>query len=54
MQFCIYVFCNYKAWAKYEEVQADIFDHILSIIPEFELELFQNPSGSDFQKFITK
>ena len=46
----IYVFSNDQAWANYEAIQADIFDHLLAIVPEFELRVFQNPSGADFQK----
>lgn len=46
----IYVFCNDVKWATYEMAQADIFDHILAVLPEFDLRVFQNPSGSDFQK----
>ncbi len=46
----IYVFSNDQAWANYEAIQADIFDHILAILPEFELRVFQNPSGADFNK----
>lgn len=38
-----------KDWDKYEMVQADIFDHILAIIPEFELRVFQNPSSTDIR-----
>lgn len=45
----VYVFSNDQVWANYEAIQADIFDHILAIIPEFELRVFQNPTGSDFQ-----
>jgi len=45
----IYVFSNDQAWANYEAIQADIFDHILAIIPEFGLRVFQNPTGRDFQ-----
>ncbi|MBN2683250.1 MAG: mechanosensitive ion channel [Bacteroidales bacterium] len=48
----LYVFSKIQSWAEYEAVQSDIFDHILAIIPEFELNVFQNPSGSDFQKLI--
>ncbi len=44
----IYVFCNDTAWTTYETVQADIFDHVLSIVPEFGLRVFQNPSSYDF------
>lgn len=43
----IYVFCKDKVWANYEAIQADIFDHLLAIIPEFELKVFQYPSGQD-------
>lgn len=46
----IYVFSNEQAWASYESIQADIFDHILAIIPEFGLRVFQNPTGEDFSK----
>jgi len=46
----IYVFSRDQAWANYEAIQADIFDHILAILPEFELRVFQNPTGIDFQK----
>lgn len=45
----VYVFSTDQAWAKYEAVQADIFDHILAILPEFGLRVFQNPSGADFR-----
>ena len=37
-------------WTAYEAIQADIFDHILAVVPEFDLRVFQEPSGSDFQK----
>ena len=46
----IYVFCKDTNWTAYEEVQADIFDHILAVVLEFDLRVFQEPSGSDFQK----
>lgn len=46
----IYVFSNDQEWANYEAIQADIFDHILAIVPEFNLRVFQNPTGDDFQK----
>ena len=44
----IYVFTNDTAWAKYEAIQADIFDHILAVVPEFDLRVFQSPTGRDF------
>ena len=46
----IYVFTNDTAWASYEDIQADIFDHFLSILPEFELSAYQSPSGADLEK----
>ena len=48
----IYVFCNDVRWVHYEAFQADLFDHILAIIPEFDLRVFQNPSGYDLQRLI--
>lgn len=46
----IYVFSKVQDWGLYEDIQADIFDHILAVIPQFELKVFQQPSGADFQK----
>ena len=46
----IYVFSKDKDWAKYESIQANIFDHILAVVPEFDLRVFQDPSGMDFNK----
>jgi miniconductance mechanosensitive channel len=43
----IYVFSKVQEWADYESIQADIFDHIFAVIPEFELKVFQEPSGAD-------
>ncbi len=48
----IYVFSKVKSWVAYESIQSDIFDHILAIIPEFELSVFQEPSGADFRKIL--
>ena len=45
----IYVFSKDQAWANYEAIQADIFDHLLAAAPEFGLQIFQNPSGYDFR-----
>ncbi len=45
----IYCFANDTAWANYEDIQADIFDHLLAKLPEFGLKVFQEPSSSDFQ-----
>lgn len=45
----IYVFSKDIAWANYEAIQADIFDHIIAVVPEFDLQVYQNPSGADFR-----
>jgi miniconductance mechanosensitive channel len=44
----IYVFSKDQVWANYEAIQADIFDHILAVVPEFDLRVYQNPTGADF------
>jgi miniconductance mechanosensitive channel len=46
----IYVFANDTVWANYEAIQSDIFDHILAVVPEFGLKVFQYPTGFDFRK----
>ena len=46
----IYVFTNDTAWARYEDIQADIFDHFLSVLPEFKLRAYQSPTGADLEK----
>ncbi|MCP1634704.1 mechanosensitive ion channel family protein [Kerstersia gyiorum] len=43
----VYCFTNNTAWVEYERIQGDIFDHLLAILPEFDLQLYQAPSGAD-------
>ena len=43
----IYCFTNTVKWGEYEAIQSDLFDHLLAILPEFELRVFQNPTGVD-------
>ena len=43
----IYCFTNTTAWGEYEDIQADIFDHVLAIVAEFDLRLYQQPAGAD-------
>ena len=43
----LYFFTNTVVWTEYEAIQADVFDHVLAAIPEFDLRVFQNPSGRD-------
>lgn len=49
----IYAFTNTTAWTEYENIQSDIMDHILAIIPEFELKVYQAPSGHDLKEAFT-
>ena len=50
----LYFFSTVKDWIPYEAVQADVFDHVLAIIPEFGLRVFQSPSGADFERLHGK
>lgn len=49
----IYCFTATTDWAQYEDIQSDIFDHILAIVPEFGLRVFQHPSGEDVRTLST-
>ncbi|MCB5363180.1 mechanosensitive ion channel family protein [Pusillimonas sp. CC-YST705] len=44
----LYCFTAKTAWVEYERIQGDIFDHLLAILPELSLQLYQSPSGADF------
>jgi miniconductance mechanosensitive channel len=48
----IYVFSADQAWANYESIQADIFDHLLAVIPQFGLNVFQSPAGADVRQAL--
>ena len=49
----IYVFSKIQDWTLFENIQGDIFDHILAILPFFNLAVFQNPAGRDFSKILS-
>ena len=46
----IYVFSNNTNWIEYEEIQSDIFDHLIASLNEFDLKIYQSPSGNDLLK----
>lgn len=46
----VYCFTNDTAWANYEGIMADIFDHLLAVLEQFDLRVYQNPTGHDFKK----
>ena len=49
----IYCYTSDTAWTAYEGIQADIFDHLYAILPEFGLRVFQQPSGADVVRALT-
>ena len=50
----MYCFTNTVAWAEYESIQSDIFDHLYAILPLFGLRAFQNPAGYDMQLLASR
>lgn len=48
----VYAFTNTTEWLVYESIQADIFDHIFAVLPEFDLRIYQNPTGHDMRGLI--
>ena len=46
----IYCFSKDTAWISYEDIQADLFDRIIAMVPEFGLRLYQQPAGSDLAR----
>ena len=48
----LYCFTATIAWAEYEGIQADIFDHLFALLPEFGLSLYQQPSGQDMRALL--
>ncbi|MCH2104657.1 MAG: mechanosensitive ion channel family protein [Planctomycetes bacterium] len=49
----LYCFSGEQRWAQYEGIMGDIFDHLLSVLAEFDLKAFQVPSGSDFRSGLS-
>lgn len=48
----IYCFTSEREWLKYESVVSNIFDHLYTIISDFQLEVFEEPTGNDFRNFV--
>jgi miniconductance mechanosensitive channel len=42
----IYCFTQTVDWNPYEDIQSDIFDHLLAILPQFDLRVFQECSDT--------
>ena len=49
----LYCFSNDQEWANFESIQSDVFDHILAIVPEFGLRVFQSPTGHDVADLVS-
>ena len=49
----IYCFTKTTVWTEYEEIQSDIFDHLMAAVSFFDLEIFQQPSGSDMTRMLS-
>lgn len=49
----IYCFTKTTIWTEYEEIQSDIFDHLMAAVAFFDLDIFQQPSGSDMTRMLT-
>jgi miniconductance mechanosensitive channel len=49
----LYCFSNDQEWTNYEAIQSDVFDHILAIVPEFGLRVFQSPTGHDVADLVS-
>ena len=45
----IYAFTNKTEWVNYENIQSDLFDHLLAVVPQFGLRVFQRPTGYDIK-----
>ncbi|MEG3193196.1 mechanosensitive ion channel family protein [Lysobacter sp. D1-1-M9] len=50
----VYCFSTDTGWVAFENLQGDIFDHLLAVLPEFGLRLFQQPGGADVAEALTR
>jgi len=50
----IYAFTKTTEWIEYEDIQADIFDHVFAALPEFELRIHEAPTGHDVRSLVQK
>lgn len=45
----LFMFTDTTVWVEYETIMADIFDHIIAVVPLFNLEIYESPSSDDVQ-----
>lgn len=48
----IYAFTNTTSWSVYEDIQSDIFDHIIAVLPSFSLRVHESPTGNDVRLLV--
>lgn len=48
----IYAFTKDIDWVNYENIQAEVFEHVIAAVNRFDLRVFQNPSGHDLRNKI--
>ncbi len=48
----IYCFSSDKKWSNYEATMSDIFDHVIASVPYFDLEIFEEPTGTDIKALV--
>jgi miniconductance mechanosensitive channel len=48
------VFSKKTDMVSYENLQSEIFEHLLAVLNEFELKVFQQPTGDDFLSLLNK
>lgn len=49
----LYTYASTTVWAKYEDIQAEILEHIIAMAPKFGLKVYQAPSGDDVRSFVS-
>ncbi|MBO8438103.1 MAG: mechanosensitive ion channel [Bacteroidetes bacterium] len=45
----VYFFSSNKVWEYYEAFAADVIEHLLAVIPQFDLRIYQRASGVDMR-----
>ncbi|WP_071332406.1 mechanosensitive ion channel family protein [Burkholderia contaminans] len=48
----LYCFTDTTTWVDYEAIQSDLFDHLIAVLPEFGLRVYQHPSGFDMRQMV--
>jgi miniconductance mechanosensitive channel len=49
----LYFFSADTAWVEYEDLQSEVIEHVLAVAQQFDIEVFQSPTGMDLQNFAS-